>query len=133
MSSKLALCWLLFVALLSSSCSTPQENLTYHKEPLVINQRSIIYGSLIKKPLIRKNGTPAKRKELYLNYNNKSYFIKFCESQIARQTIENLYTSNTKEFTFEVELAEGEWDVCEENYEQQSRIGEYILLHRFIE
>ena len=93
----------------------------------------MIYGSLIKKPLIRKNGAPAKRKEFYLNYNNKSYFIKFCESQIARQTVETLYSSNTKGLAFEVELAEGEWDVCEENYEQQSRIGEYILLHRFIE
>lgn len=82
---------------------------------------------------MKKNGTQADYKEFYLMHNNESYFIKFCESQLSRQTVETLYSSNNKVFTFEVELAKGEWDICDENYEQQSRIGEYILLHNIIE
>jgi hypothetical protein len=133
LNCKLPLFFLIYTAFLCNSCSTAQDSQELHNKPLITDQQSIIYGSLIKKPFIRKNGVPTKNKELYFNYNNKSYFIKFCESQVSRQTVERLYSSNSIGFTFEVELAEGEWDICDKSSEQQSRTGKYMLLHNFIE
>ena len=129
---KWPLHFFIYTAFLCNSCSTMQ-NSNLANEALVINQRSIVYSYLIKKPFIKKNGKPTENKEFYLLYMNKSYFIKFCESQVSRESAEMLYSTNNKGLTFEVELANGEWDICDNNLEQQSRVGEYILLHNIIE
>ncbi len=99
------------------------------------DERKIITAPIVLKSFIKKNGEPADFKEMYVQRSIKDYFIKFCESQVTRKELEDHLAaigSPIKTVTLEVSFREGEWDVCEENELMQSRIGEYVIVHRIV-
>ncbi len=95
----------------------------------------VVSAPVVEKAFVRKNGAPTDQVELYLQRSIQDYFIKFCESAVSREALEaHLQTidSPIKSVTLEVEFKEGSWDICDENFEQQSRIGEYVIIHRIV-
>ena len=96
----------------------------------------IITAPVIFKIFIKKNGEVTNIKELYIQRSIQDYYIKFCESKIKREDFENHLTNingEIKVVTLEIEFRNGNWDICDENFINQSRIGEYIIIHRIIE
>lgn len=94
---------------------------------------SVAYFScqIIEKPFIIKNGIESDKMELYLRCSMDDFFIKFCESEVTRESIEAYLD---KGIMVDVEIREGSWDICEDDYEHaQSRIGHYALIHHILE
>ncbi len=97
--------------------------------------KKIITAPIVLKSFIKKNGEPADFKEMYVQRSIQDYFIKFCESQVTRKELEDHLAASDgpiNAVTLEVSFREGEWDVCEENERMQSRIGEYVIVHRIV-
>lgn len=119
----------------NSSCISQNVN-TMKKNKVDKNGKAIITAPVVVKNFIKKNGQPTGIKEFYVRRSVQDYFIKFCESNISKEDLEkHLEKSNDliKTLTLEVEFEEGSWDICDGNYEQQSRIGKYIVIHRVID
>lgn len=96
----------------------------------------ILTAPIVSKSLFKKNGVPTGGKEWYLQRSIQDYYIKFCESNIQREELEQHLAKQTgliQTLTLEVELREGHWDICDDNFMQQSRIGEYMIIHRIID
>ncbi|MBC8756458.1 hypothetical protein H2O64_17420 [Kordia sp. YSTF-M3] len=73
---------------------------------------------------------------MYIRRSIQDYYIKFCESKISSEDLENyLSTMDTeiKVATLEVEFLDGYWDICDGDFEQQSRISSYVIIHRIVE
>ena len=99
-------------------------------------EKYIISAPIVFKNFIKKNGVPTDRKEVYIRRSIQDYFIKFCESKVSQQDLENYLSkidSEIKVATLEVEFLDGAWDICDDNFDQQSRMGEYVVIHRLIE
>jgi len=105
------------------------------EDELTRNGKKIITAPVVAKNFIKKNGQSASHTEMYIQRSIQDYFIKFCESKITREDLEKHLSGKgfIKTATLEVEFREGSWDICDNNLEQQSRIGEYVVIHRIIE
>jgi len=90
---------------------------------------------VIKKSFVSKSGRVTDISEYYISRSIKDYFIKFCESGITSGELEehlSAINGPIRILTMEVEFRNGEWDRCEGDPEQQSRTGEYVVIHRII-
>ena len=68
--------------------------------------------------------------DLYLNCSDQDYFIKFCESTLTQ---EELIGHLGKTIEVEVEIREGNWDICKNDPEYaQSRMGTYVIIKKII-
>lgn len=86
----------------------------------------IITGHLIEKDFIIKNGVSAGYTELYLQASIQDYFIKFCESKVTKKELDPFLN---KVVSVEVEIKNGNWDICpEDSQEMQSRVGPYVTI-----
>lgn len=95
----------------------------------------IISTPIVTKNFIKKNGKATQKKEFYIERSIQDYFIKFCESQISYKELENHLAKMEgliKVVTLEVEFRNGNWDICNDDFQQQSRTGEYVIIHRII-
>lgn len=95
----------------------------------------IISAPIVQKNFFKKNNVATEHLEYYVERSIQDYFIKFCESGITAKELQKHLASLDSEIevlTMEVELREGNWDICHDNENQQSRIGEYIVIHRII-
>ena len=100
------------------------------------NTTSLVTAPIVEKAFVKKNGQPTELKEYYIQQSIQDYFIKFCESGITKEDLTNYlskFDTKIPSATLEIEYREGSWDICNGNQEQQSRIGEYVIIHRIIE
>ncbi|NMH86914.1 hypothetical protein [Flavivirga algicola] len=100
------------------------------------NGKYIISALVVFKDFVLKNGETTKHKDAYLRRSNQDYYIKFCKSKISRKDLEKHLSKINKAVkvaTLEVEFRNGLWDVCDGNFEQQSRKGAYVIVHRIVE
>ncbi|MFP5471703.1 MAG: hypothetical protein ACLGGV_08900 [Bacteroidia bacterium] len=96
--------------------------------------RYIITAPLVKKNFVKKNGEEMPHTEWYVQRSIQDYFIKFCESDITRNQLEEALAKNSSQsLTMEVEFKDGSWDICDGNHIQQTRIGKYMVIHKIIE
>lgn len=97
--------------------------------------KQIITVPIVSKSFVKKNGEVTEYQELYIRRSIKDYYIKFCESNITRKELENKI-SNFDEFnkvvTVEVQFLNGYRDICDGNLNQQSRMGEYVIIHKIL-
>ena len=99
------------------------------------SHESIFYFSSMchehsQKPFVIKNGVETDQMELYLRCSIQDYFIKLCESNVAREDLE-LYLN--KGITVEMEIVDGEWDRCPGDPVVQSRIGKYVTIKSIVD
>ncbi len=96
----------------------------------------IVSAPIVKKPFLKKNGEVTDFEEYYLRRSIQDYFIKFCEGKVSQKKLEAALKEDdgmVKTLKLEVEFLEGEWDICPDDpAEMQSRIGEYVVIHRII-
>jgi hypothetical protein len=98
--------------------------------------KHIISVPVVIKNFVKKNGEMTTHKEFYIRRSIQDYYIKFCESKISRDDLENHLATMDNEIkivTLEVEFLDGYWDICDDDFEQQSRMGAYVIIHRIIE
>lgn len=106
--------------------------------PMNAQEKIVVTAPIVQKNFMKKNGQATDLVEYYLRQSIQDYFIKFCESQVSRTTLEAYLESQKEELiptvTLEVEILEGYWDICPEDpVEMQSRIGKYVIIHRIVE
>ena len=99
----------------------------------------IIRGLIVEKPFVNKVGKASDFKEMYFRLSVQDYFIKFCESKITKAQLQAHLDSlpeagplGDKAVTLEIEIKNGEWDICDEEYPVQSRVGDYIVVYRIV-
>jgi hypothetical protein len=96
----------------------------------------IVTAPLVKKAFVNKGGETGKFQEWYVRLSSDDYFIKFCESKLSRADLEKEIESQSDEMiislSMEIELREGEWDICDETEMIQSRVGKYAVIYRII-
>ena len=128
----------LIYCLFALSCNEPTTNQLGKektKDQTTSDNRVIVSAPIVLKSFIKKNGEATGQMEMYLQRSIQDYYIKFCESNVSRSEIEaylNEMDSLIKTVTVEVEFLNGSWDICDENELQQSRIGDYVTIHRLI-
>lgn len=99
------------------------------------DRKYIISAPIIIKDFVKKNGKVTQYKEIYIERSTQDYFIKFCESKISRDELEDHLSKiigEIKTVTIEIEFRDGYWDICDGDNMQQSRMGEYVIIHRVI-
>jgi hypothetical protein len=127
-----------FISLLTLSCASSKNVVMANNKTMTASSdgtKQLISAPIVAKSFVKKNGQPTEHQELYIQRSIQDYFIKFCESSITRQELEEYLLTMEDEIkiaTLEVEILDGNWDICDENFEQQSRIGEYMIIHRII-
>ena len=132
-------CFVLFLGLLFSSCSTPKEGIESGlKTPDEKTERGtyIITAPIVYKSAMSKRNVDMEFKDVYIQRSIQDYYIKFCESMISRAELEehmNKISGDIKALTLEVQFREGEWDICEGDPMMQSRIGQYVIIYRVVE
>jgi len=97
--------------------------------------RRIISAPIVRSSFVTKSGEVTDIKEYYISRSIQNYFIKFCESSVTKEALLAALEKQNgliKSLTLEVEFRDGEWDRCGEE-DVQSRIGEYVLVHRIIQ
>lgn len=88
-----------------------------------------ITGQVIVKSGVNRKGKPM-GEDLYLRCSIQDYFIKFCESEVSRETIAAMVD---KAITVKMDIRDGEWDNCGHEVEPvQSRIGTYIAIQKIL-
>lgn len=86
---------------------------------------------LIEKEFENKIGKSGGFKELYLRCSVQDYFIKICESKVTSEQLKKHLNSGIK---VEMQIKDGSWDICEYTLEQQqSRIGQYVVITKIID
>ena len=128
---------LLLIAGVSLSCSTKKETVL----GVYDDHGPVVHHAVIKAPIVKKNfvntaGKPTDHVEYYIRQSIQDYYIKFCESNISikelNEKLENI-EGDIKALQLEVEMREGDWDICDGNHEIQSRIGEYMIILKILE
>ena len=125
------------ICLFTSSCANQkQTTITTNKTKDISTTmgKYILSAPVIVKDFVKKNGEVTRQKEIYIQRSSQDYYIKFCESKVSREDLDNHLSTmeEIKVATLEVEFIDGSWDICDGNLEQQSRIGEYVIIHRII-
>ena len=124
----------LLIVGMSLSCSTKKETVigVYDTPPVV---HTIITAPIVKKNFVNKAGKTTDHVEYYIRRSIQDYFIKICESNVSIKEL-NTHLDNIEGdvnvLQLEVEFRDGEWDICDENYEAQSRIGEYAVILKIL-
>lgn len=127
------------ICLFIGSCSSQKKIIMVKNKTKDISSSKGKYSisvPIVIKKFVKKNGEVTEQKEFYIQRSIQDYYIKFCESKISREDLETKLATMNKEIkvvTLEVEFRNGHWDICDSNLEQQSRIGEYVIIHRIIE
>lgn len=132
--SKLNFVLLLLVGM-SLSCSIRKE-----KEQSVYDTPNPVAYTIITAPIVKKNfvnkaGRTTDHVEYYIQRSIQDYYIKFCESNVSIKELNEKLESiegDIKALQLEVEFRNGEWDICDENHEAQSRIGEYAVILKIL-
>ncbi len=139
MSLKIYLFHLIFVVSIFS-CNYQKTMTTSNKAPNLKseNNTEIISAPIVYKSFVKKNGEETTEKEMYLQRSIQDYFIKFCESNVTQRQLETYLRDHRKNdlvqtVSLEVTFKKGEWDACDEDQSVQSRVGEYIIIHKIIE
>ncbi|HDQ15815.1 MAG TPA: hypothetical protein ENN45_02015 [Bacteroidetes bacterium] len=100
------------------------------------SETMIVSAPLVKKAFVNKGGKTNDFQEWYVRLSTADYFIKFCESKLSRAELEKEIEPQAEEMiislSMEIEISEGEWDICNETEMIQSRVGEYAIIHRII-
>ena len=131
--------YILLMGLFFGSCSTPKEGIDSGlKTPDETTERGtyIITAPIVYKNAISKRNEVMELKDVYIQRSIQDYYIKFCESMINRNELEehlNKISGDIKALTLEVQFREGEWDICEGDPIMQSRIGQYVIIYRVID
>jgi len=94
------------------------------------NEYIKLTGLLIQKKYADLSGKRFDENEWYLRCSVQDYFIKFCESEISKKEIDNLYVGEFEAITIEVKIKNGNWDDCTDKL--KNRNGKYIILHKII-
>lgn len=90
---------------------------------------------VIEKKFLDKQGNSTDKsgnhygKDIYIRLDENDYFIKFCESQVKYEEIIKLVN---KEVFLELRFLEGDWDICFESNQVQSRIGKYVTINKVL-
>lgn len=96
-----------------------------------------ISAPIVKKPFINKGGKDMGFEEYYVQRSIQDYFIKFCESSVTKEELDRALEESkelVKALTIHAEIREGNWDICPDDPEHmQSRIGEYMVIHKIVE
>ncbi len=101
----------------------------------------IISAPIVKKNFVNKAGRVTDHTEYYIMRSAQDYFIKICESNITSEDLEKLFHNNSNNseslfegvsITMEVEFRNGEWDICDENHEAESRVGAYAVILKIL-
>ena len=126
---------LLLLVGMSLSCSTKKETvISAYDAPNPVVQ-TIITAPIVKKNFVNKAGKTTDHVEYYIRRSIQDYYIKLCESNVSIKEL-NAHLDNIegdiKVLQLEVEFRDGEWDICDENYEAQSRIGEYAVILKIL-
>lgn len=110
------------------------------KNEILSEGKEIISGLIVKKPFVNKVGKKTGFYEYYFRTSIQDYFIKFCESKLSIDALEKHLEKvpesgpdNDKPVTLEVTIKQGEWDVCDEDFPAQSRVGYFVIVHRIVE
>jgi hypothetical protein len=123
------------------SCQTKPHNASTMATNKTPDEKSsdstyIISVPVVAKPFYKKNNVRTDFNEYYLQRSIQDYFIKFCEGKVSREELEKALSQiegDIKVLKLEVEFKKGLWDVCDGNMNQQSRVGDYVILLRIIQ
>ena len=110
----------LLLLLFLMSCSS--------EEQIIREKTTSSYTScqLVEKTFIKKNGEASDFTELYLRCSIQDYYIKLCESDVTQEDLVPYLNSG---ITVEMEIKEGNWDICpDELLHIQSRVGTYVVI-----
>jgi len=121
---------LFFLIILLVSCAS-QKNVVEEKQENKSDSIELVSAPIVEKPFFNKAGKKMDFTEFYIQQSAQDYYIKFCESRVSREELETALSKiegNIKTLTIEVTFKEGLWDSCED-YEVQSRVGKYVVLH----
>lgn len=126
----------LLIAGMSLSCSTKKETVIgVYDDPGPVVHHAVITAPIVKKNFVNKAGKTTNHVEYYIRRSIQDYYIKLCESNVSIKEL-NAHLDNIegdiKVLQLEVEFRDGEWDICDENYEAQSRIGEYAVILKIL-
>lgn len=126
---------LLFFCANYANCQTEETIDSLEMKIKKMDTGIVISTPIFSKNFVKKNNYSTKHKELYLKHQGKTYFIKFCRSQISRKELEKHLRKKpkNKNITLGVTLSTGYLDICDGNYDVQSRMGDYALIHRIVE
>lgn len=136
-------CILLCVIFLFVACATKNNKHvtkmeTHNKTPDEKGETEnsvILSAPIVEKQRVIKNEAQAET-DFFLERSVQDYFIKFCESAVSREMLENYLKkqrSTLKILHAEIEYREGEWDNCQSGEKVASRTGAYIVIHRIID
>ena len=136
---KYGLCILACIICLSTwSCSSQKKIIMSKNKTKDISsgkEKYIISVPVVSKNFVKKNGAVTEHKEMYIRRSIQDYYIKFCESNISSEDLKNHLSTMDGEIkiaTLEVEFLDGNWDICDDDFEQQSRVGAYVIIHRIV-
>lgn len=130
--------------LCSISCKTispqtqaPQTDKTMHNKTKDFSSGDntyIISAPISEKYFYTKNGVRTDKKEYYIQRSIQDYFIKFCESKVSKEDLQEAWDKEEgfmKALKLEVEFRKGEWDNCgNQEPAPQSRLGDYVVVHK---
>ena len=134
----------LFVICLVACCSAPKKAtglLLKTPDEKTEQGTYIISAPIVKKKFVNKAGRVTDHTEYYIMRSAQDYFIKICESNITTEDLEKLFHNNSNNseslfegvsITMEVEFRNGEWDICDENHEAQSRVGADAIILKIL-
>jgi len=81
---------------------------------------------LVEKGFVNKRMKASGYKEYFLRCSVQDYFIKFCESEVSKKSLEPLLD---KGIEVDMEIFQGEWDSCpSDSFPVQSRTGYYAVI-----
>ena len=133
-------CLLIYLLLGALACKPQQvqTKMEPHKKSTnsSADNRYIISAIIVKKQGNNKAGKALKQQDFYIRMSVQDYFIKFCESNINKATLEKALESQADAFQnsikLEISYEDGLWDACD-NHEIQSRVGPYVVIHQIME
>lgn len=131
---------LVYMFLIASACKPQQvqTKMEPHKKSTnsSADNRYILNAIIVKKQGYNKAGKALEQQDYYIRMSVQDYFIKFCESNINKATLEKALEPQADAFQtiikLEISYEDGLWDACD-NHEVQSRIGPYVVIHRIME
>lgn len=129
-----------FMSMFLISCvsNTTRSSISMKKKPDEKTEQgtSIIAAPIVEKKFVKKNGVELDFSEYYIQRSIQDYFIKFCEGKVTRAQLKEALDKKAgpmKSLKLEVEFRKGLWDVCDGNHDQQSRVGDYVVLWNILE
>ena len=123
------------IGIITFSCASPKDVNNKTESQKTEGSKQIISAPIIVKDKVLRHGVISDEKELYIQQSIQDYYIKFCESAVSRKELEKYLetkSADIKVTKLEVEIIDGDWDICDDNLNSQSRTGKYMIIHRII-